>query len=401
MFKLFVLGVGVDGLTGRQKKKLATCGLVVCAKRFLPLLYDFSGEIVSVTPLTAALKAIRQGLSLDNVGILAGGDPLFFGIGRRLSAEFEPERLEFYPAVSLIQAACARFKIPWDDAALLSLHGRSHAHVPGLLLARTKSLVLTDGNYSPARLAGELLAYLDLIEEKELATACRVIVAENIGLENENIFVGSLAETVERDFAHLNVFCLQAPVPEKRERLGLTVAELAHSRGLISKDEVRAVTLHSLRLPLTGVFWDVGAGSGSISIEAARLNPDLVIYAVEQKKEELANIRANIRQFGCYNVIPQDGKAPGALAALPEPQRVFIGGSGGKLPEIIKTAAQRLAPGGRLVANGVIRQTIQAAPCLMVENGLKVTMSKIQVERGGPDLANIVLNPITIILGKK
>ena len=401
MFKIMVIGVPCSGLTGEQEKLLADCGVICGAERLLALVNRFKRPPIAISPLGKSLPAIRRALASTDVAVLVGGDPLFFGIARRLLAEFGPDQLEIYPALSSMQEAFARFRLPWDDAGLLSLHGRNHPHVPGLLLSRAKNFVFTDSRYSPAELAGELIAYLELIEDQRLLADCRVMVAENIGRENENVFSGTLAEAAGQIFSDLNVFCLLTPGSDSRERLGLTERELAHSRGLITKDEVRAVTLHRLRLPNVGVMWDVGAGSGSVSLEAARLNPGLTIYAVEQKPEELINIKTNIRKHHCYNIVPVAGRAKNLLADLPDPQRVFIGGHSGELAEIIGMAAERLAVDGRLVLNGVVRKTIQAAPQLMAQYGLKVEMSTVEVKRNQPDMAEIFFNPITIITGRK
>jgi len=184
---------------------------------------------------------------------------------------------------------------------------------------------------------------------------------------------------------------------------GLTEEEIAHSRGLITKDEVRAVTLHTLRLPSTGVLWDIGAGSGSISVAAARMHPDLTVFAVDQHPEAFANVKKNIRQFGCYNIIPIQGEATEVLNSLPDPDRVFVGGSGGKLPAIIGQAAHRLPSGGRMVVNGVIGATVAEAPQCMAMHGLQVDLTRVQIERTTfpKTESGKVLNPITVMTGRK
>ncbi|HDO29451.1 MAG TPA: precorrin-6Y C5,15-methyltransferase (decarboxylating) subunit CbiT, partial [Desulfobacteraceae bacterium] len=185
--------------------------------------------------------------------------------------------------------------------------------------------------------------------------------------------------------------------------LGLSEAEISHSRGLITKDEVRAATLHRLGLPGTGVFWDVGAGSGSVSIEAARLCPGLHLFAVEKEEEQLANIRKNIARFETFNVQPVAGSAPAVLAGLPDPDRVFIGGSGGRLAEIIEVAAGRLQGAGRIVVNCVTGRTRKEAPELLHRHGCRVRMSELQISRhqNGGNNQWIDLNPITIVTGIK
>jgi precorrin-6Y C5,15-methyltransferase (decarboxylating) len=405
MFRLILIGVGCKGLTAEQAGTLARCALIVGDSRHLPLVQGMAGAKCPISPLAPALAGIRQALTVGDVGMLASGDPLFFGIGRRMLKEFGSERLLILPALSTMQEACARFHLPWDDMALVSLHGRKTLHVPGLLLAREKTFAFTDRRNTPASLARQLVDYLELVEADDLLAQCRVHVAENLGSAEERLFSGTLAEAARQDFGELNVLIITRPVAEKENLpvFGLTEEEIAHSRGLITKDEVRGVTLHALRLPGTGVLWDLGAGSGSISVAAARMHPGLTVYAVDHTAEAFANVKKNIRQFGCYNIIPIQGEAPAVLSNLPDPDRVFIGGSGGKLEEIIGQAVDRLPIGGRMVVNGVTGQTVAEAPRCMAEHGLQVAMTRIRIERTTfPESEQgTILNPITVMTGCK
>jgi precorrin-6Y C5,15-methyltransferase (decarboxylating) len=403
MYKLFVFGIADSTLTAWQEKLLAQCPVIVGTNRFMELTAHFSCRFIPITPLTAAIDAIRTVLPKGNVAVLASGDPLFYGIGQRLLTEFPEGRVEIYPALSSLQKACALFKIPWDDARITSLHGRDCLHIPGLLLKNKKNLVLTDSHNRPDKIASQLLAYLQLIGEQALPDTIRMLVAEDLGMESENLFCGTLLEGSQQQFSPLNILCLLVPgaydsIPYQ---FGLTEDAIHHSRGLITKNEVRAATLHQLQLPLSGVLWDVGAGSGSLSIEAARTNPHLTVYAIEHKEEELENIKNNIVKFGCYNIVPIFGRAPEALIGLPAPDRIFIGGSSGSLSEIVALAAGRLHPEGRLVINGVIDKTVQAAPELMRLHGFTVGSSVIKVTRTEPDGRVLDFNPITIMTGTK
>ena len=405
MFNLILIGVGSHGLTAEQGGMLAQCGLIVGDSRHLALVQEMSAEKLAISPLALALKSIRHGLDCGNVGVLASGDPLFFGIGRRLLKEFGADQLIILPALSTMQEACARFKLPWDDMKMVSLHGRETLHGPGLLLGREKTFAFTDHHNTPARLAQQLADYLKLIEDEPLLNGCRMYVAENLGTTEERLFSGTLAEAATQDFSELNVLIVTRPrlADEDLPLFGLTEEEIAHSRGLITKDAVRAVTLQALRLLNTGVFWDLGAGSGSISVAAARLQPGLTVFAVDQHPEAIANVKRNIRRFGCYNIIPIQGEATVVLSSLPDPDRVFIGGSSGKLSPIIGLAAKRLPAGGRMVVNGVIGQTVAEAPQCMAEHGLKVELSRVQIERTTfPEIEpGKVLNPITVMTGSK
>ncbi len=399
--KINIIGVSPFGLTLPQREILGQSALIVGGERLLAMFGHCTIPTVGITPLVDALMAIENSLVMGDVAVLASGDPLFYGIGRRLIDHFGHDRVEILPTLSSMQDAASRFKVPWDDAKLISLHGRNHVHVAGLLLSHHKSFLFTDNANTPDVLARDILAYLGLIGAEGVSRECRVLVAENIGDADETFFSGTLQEAAEHSFSELNVMCLLRPQMAEQFTLGLSESEIQHSRGLITKDEVRAATLHRLRLSKEGVLWDVGAGSGSIAIEAGRMNPGLTIYAIERKDEELANIKANIRKFGCYNVVPVAGLAMDVLARLPDPHRVFIGGNGGQLTEIIKEAHRRLLAGGILVANGDTQKTITAAPKHMLEQGFKVETGSIQVTRTGQDGVTRTFNPITIITGEK
>ncbi|ADH86279.1 bifunctional cobalt-precorrin-7 (C(5))-methyltransferase/cobalt-precorrin-6B (C(15))-methyltransferase [Desulfurivibrio alkaliphilus] len=423
---IIVIGVGDQGLSDRQLRALAGCRCLVAGERHRPLVAGLQIPVVPVTPLKGALTAIKEHLPQGKVGVLASGDPLFFGIGRTLLHHFAPEQLEFMPALSTVQQACARFRLPWDDARVISLHGREAGETDlllntGALLAAPKTIIFTDGRRSPDLIATRLRDYLALVGADRLLAATRVLVAENLGGAGERLITGSLGEIAGQRFAPLNIMVLQRAAEsagggrisaDLPAALGLQTEEIRHSRGLITKDEVRAVTLHKLRLPATGVCWDIGAGSGSVSLEASRLAPGLAIYAVERRAEELANIKANIVKLAAYTIRPVAGEAPAALAALPDPDRIFIGGSGGRLAEILAAALPRLRPGGRVVINGVTAATKEEAPRLLRRHGCPVEVTEVSISRrwetdaitaddtAGAGTATR-LNPINIICGHK
>lgn len=403
MFKLFVIGMDEPSFSLRQESLLATCTLIVGSRRFARLTARFPAAFRNITPLDEALAAIGSQLTQGNVAVLASGDPLFYGIGSRLLAMFPEEAVEIHPALSSVQRACALFRLPWDDAMVVSLHGRTFTHLPGMLLGGGKHLVLTDPHLGPNRIAKQLLAYLQSVGETNLQQDVRMLVAENIGLPNERVFRGTLAEGAARSFAELNILCLIAPeapaVPDCV--FGLGEDELFHSRGLITKNEVRAATIHALRLPRTGVFWDIGAGSGSLSVEAARMHPRLTVFAIEQNEEELQNIKMNIAKFRSFNIVPVPGRAPESLERLPAPDRVFVGGSGGMLAAIVELAAGRLGENGLLVVNGVLDKTVSEAPPLMEKFGFSVSTAVVSVTRREVDGSTRQFNPITIITGKR
>jgi len=405
MSELRLVGIGPGAALDDEARQLVGgCCCVVVSSRHRPLVAELGIEILPIAPVGEALAAIEARLAQGDVAVLASGDPLFFGIGRTLIARFGSERLTVRPALSSLQLACSRFKVPWDDLRCLSLHGRDGGDLARRLMAHDQVFCFTDRINSPDRVARALLDRCQAMADQQLAWDYRIWVAENLGLADERLTQGSLAEIAAGSFTDLNVMLLARPArPAATEVLfGLAEAEIQHSRGLITKNEVRAASLHALRLPRRGVLWDVGAGSGSVGLEAARLCPELAVYAVERNPEELANIRANCRAYGVVNLIVVAGEAPAALAELPAPDRVFVGGSGGRLAEIIATAAPRLSEGGRLVVNGVIASTKNEAPALLHTQGLAVTISEIAVQRRRYPQEDIIkMNSIAIMVGER
>ena len=400
MSRIELIGVSGPVLGDEQRRLIEGCVAVAVSRRYAPLVAECTARVVPITPLRVLFDQLTAALEEGDVAVLASGDPLFFGIGRSLIDRFGAERVRVHPAMSSVQMACARFGQPWDDLRLVSLHGRPGDAVPGQVLPYPRVLLLTDHRNSPDRVAADLLAALRAYDDRDRMAAIRVRVAENLGLTDERLTSGTLAEIAGQRFGPLNLILVEQPVRPCPCRFGLGEDEIRHSRGLITKDEVRAAVLHRLRLPENGVLWDVGGGSGSVSLEAARLCPELSVYTVERHPAEQANIRANIRTYGAFTIHLVDGEAPAALANLPDPDRVFIGGSGGQLEAILTAVVPRLRPGGRLVVSAVLARTETTARRVLAQLCRRVTSATLAVTRhepGGPDR---VLNPITFITGE-
>ncbi len=439
---LYLIGVESSGAfpDTRSLERIRNCQALVLSKRhqtlLSPLLNDLSTiRLIPIAPVQEALVQAARELTHGDVVVLASGDPLFFGIGRTLLQFFSPDRIAIHPALSSMQLAFSRFKIPWDDAGFLSLHGRGRSSsIPGAsdtgpslaceannlaatLLTHDKVFLFTDHNSSPDQIAKSLLTECGNGIDAEYV----LYVAENLGMDNERLHTGTLSEIAEQTFTPLNVMILiKTSSSPMVPYFGLAEDEITHSRGLITKNEVRAASLHALRLPRQGVLWDVGAGSGSVGLEAARLFPELQVFAVEREEEQVKNIQKNREQFQAWNLKLLQGGAPDILTYLPAPDRVFIGGSGGQLHAIIDHAAKRLTPGGRIVVNAVLEKTAQDAPEYLHAQGLEVTLSEIKVTRRcypqatdspvslapwtaqkRPEQESQAMHPITIIVGQK
>lgn len=281
----------------------------------------------------------------EKVCVLASGDPGFFGIVRSLAQCFGSSRLIVHPAPSSVAMAFAKVGMSWDDAAVISAHGRPLDQAISLLLPADKAALLTSPDNPPQAVGAALV-------ERHCGT--RVVhVVSRIGEPGESVTTTDLAGLAAGLFDPMSVVIVCAPSYSSTaggQGWGLAESRFAHRGGMITKAEVRAVTLGKLDLPATGVMWDVGAGSGSVAIEAARLRPGLKVIAVERGADDAERIRTNAADHG-VDVTVVCGGAPDALTDLALPDRVFIGGGG---PAVLDAVLGHLRPGGVVVANFTI-----------------------------------------------
>ena len=286
------------------------------------------------------------------VCVLASGDPGFFGIVRALGERFGRRALTVFPAPSSIALAFARVGLTWDDAVVVSAHGRALEAAISAAREASKVAVLTSPDNPPEAVGAALIA-----------AGCGprdIAVVTRIGEEGEALTRCDLETLAGGAFDPMSVVLVVAP---DRTSEGATVAWglpehcFAHRDGMITKAEVRAVALGKLALPTAGVLWDVGAGSGSVAIEAARLCPGLRVIAIESDAASVARIRDNARDHGC-SIDVVHGRAPEALDALPDPDRVFIGGGG---IDALDASLARLRAGGTVVANYALLDRAVAA----------------------------------------
>lgn len=400
--------VGFDGLgqdfSVLRRALQSSVALVASTRLYEKITTLFPEELIPpqipVVPLDTALQRIKDSLHAGDVTVLASGDPLFFGIGRKLIDVFPEIEMRISPALSSMQLAFSRFQLPWDDAHFVSLHGRSLENLTPRLLRWPKVFVLTDRQNSPDTIARQLLTECG----KENTTGIEIHVGEHLGFATERLVSGSLEEISTKSFVDPNVMILVNRTPSRAAEpiFGLQESEICHSRGLITKNEVRTASIHSLRLPREGVLWDVGAGSGSVGLEVARLFPGIRVFAIEKEEEQWQHIETNRKRFAAWNLELVKGMAPVALHSLPHPTRIFVGGSGGNLEEILDLCVARLLPGGVVVVNAVIESTAAQAPEILYGQGLHVEIRELAVQRYSyPEGERQQYNPIKIIVGTK
>ena len=408
-----VVGIGLDGANGlsqRVNSLVRQATVLVGNKRHLSYFPQHQGQKIYLTNLKAGIDAIEAVDSDNNsVVILASGDPLFFGLGRLLLENFHPDRLEFYPHLSSLPLAFSRLKMPWQDANLISLHGRSCDRLIELLKrGKEKIALLTDSNNHPGAIAR---LYLSL----SLPVNYDFYVCENLGSSQENITsyqsdrLYELIQKQAEDFASLNVLILiRSSQNNKLDLDNLPLIGLPDSSflsfrdrpSLITKKEIRLAILGELSLQPKQTVWDIGAGTGSVSIEIARLCPTSQIWAVEKTGMGSTLIEQNSQRFAVSNIHGINGKAPAALLNLPQPNRIFIGGSGGNLSEILDFSQDKLLPQGIIVlAFATIEHGYEAINWFK-NNSWQYSLLQLQISRSTPlnHLTRFTpLNPVTII----
>ncbi|HEX4612894.1 MAG TPA: precorrin-6y C5,15-methyltransferase (decarboxylating) subunit CbiE [Urbifossiella sp.] len=405
--KIPVIGIGPDGLAGlsaRGRDLLASAELVFGSEPTLRLLPELTAERVVIgTDLPVVVEKLRAAVGRKRAAIVASGDPLFYGTARYLTEKAGAEHFEVMPHVSSMQLAFARIKESWEEAFLTDLAARSLDDVLDKIRSAETVGLFTSPRYQPGRVAAELLG-----RGMDYFTA---FVCENLGGKDERITRAELGEVRDMAFDPLNILILKRkpnrpdrPRAARLRRFGNPDEVFAQSRpktGLITQAEVRGVALSQLDLHPGAVFWDVGAGSGSVAIEAAGLVAPGPAYAIEQDSADYHLIVANAAQFGVSNVKPVFGTAPGVFTDLPAPDAVFVGGNGGEVARLLEAAYAALRPGGRLVTNVGTLEMLTATYAVLKRLAGGVEVLLMNLSRGVEQLESLrfeAVNP-TFLLG--
>ena len=412
----------VVGLSGPRylPESLGQCGLVVGSGRHFAILASCSpaGAVASARRIELGSKGISLDRALDAIGseggmvaVLASGDPGFFGVVRPLAERFGAENLEVHPAPSSVSLAFAALGLWWDDALVVSAHGRPLADAAELGAGSAKVAILCSPSSPPEAVAQALLEAGDAADG--LAAVC-----SQVGTPAERVLTGTLAQLSRGPFDPVSVLVryemcgtetdnrgtaslawdgaelLQgsSTLGRPEASFGRPEADFEHRDGMITKAEVRAVVLSRLALPSRGVMWDVGAGSGSVAIEAALLQKGLRVIAIESDPASAARITTNAERFGT-DVEVVVGTAPGVLDALSRPDRIFIGGGG---ITVLDAALDRLAPTGRAAATFTTWERAQAGADRL-GSACRITTSR--AHRHGEVWQLEDLNPVFVAWG--
>ncbi len=412
MTPIHIVGIGLDGAAGltdtvRQLVERAT--LLVGSDRHLGYFPNHPASRLVLGDFTQAIREIRTQLAAGATNIciviLVSGDPLFFGLGRLLLEELPREQITFHPHLSAVQLAFGRIKVPWQDAHIISAHGRSLEQLTEALQQGVEKIaVLTDGTNTPSAIA-RLLVGLDLSSRYEFW------ICENLGGTDEQVQCLAVDTLMYKTFAPLNIVvllrqsdsCDQPLDVDSLPLLGLadgTFTSFSDRPGLMTKREVRVLILGELALQPKQIIWDIGAGTGSVSIEIARLSETSQVYAIEKTAIGSSLIEQNCRRLQVKNVISIHGSAPDILQQLPAPNRIFIGGSGGNLNSILDSCNARLATNGIVVLALATLEHLNTALGWLNSHRWEYRLLQVQLSRSVPvgQLTRFTpLNPVTIV----
>lgn len=415
MTKIHVIGIGLDGAAGltesvRQIVEKAT--LLIGSDRHLAYFPSHPAPRLVLGDFHLAIAQMRNLIAKSDknysIIVLVSGDPLFFGLGRLLLEELPPEEIVFYPHISSIQLAFSRLKVPWQDAVVISCHGRSLDTLTQALKEGVEKIaVLTDSINTP-------IAIANLILSLDLSTRYGFWVCENLGGIDEKVQFLAIDTVCKENFSSLNIVILI----RQSDRIDLeinidnlpifglsdeTFLSFRDRPSLMTKREVRTLLLGELALQPGQIVWDIGAGTGSVSIEIARLCPKSQVYAIEKTAMGTSLIEQNCRRFQVKNVVSIHGNAPDILENLPTPNRIFIGGSGGNLSAILDECQLKLAPNGIIVLAFATLEHLHQALSWLKEHHWEYTLLQIQLSRS-ISVAQLTrftpLNPVTIVTGK-
>jgi precorrin-6Y C5,15-methyltransferase (decarboxylating) len=405
--RIHIIGVGSDGLPGLTSHALdllTGAEVVFGSEHALSLVKELNCEFRKIGPdLQETVAALSALAGKQRVAVVASGDPLFYGVARYLCDRMGKERFEVLPHVSSMQLAFARVKETWEDAYLTNLQTHPLETVVDRIRTAETVGLFTSEDEGPAEVARQLLARgLDYF---------RAYVCENLGGPDERVTQGELREIAEMEFAPLNVVILKRKPgrpdrpagPARARRFGNPDDVFAQSRpksGLITQAEVRAIALSQLAIQPASVVWDVGAGSGSVAIEAARLSEPGTVYAIEEDAADYHLILANALTFGVSNVKAVHGTAPAVFAGLPAPDAIFVGGTGREVGRLLEAAWKALRDGGQMVVNVATLESLGAtyAALKLLAGGVNVLL--VSVARGNEQFETLrfeAVNPTFLL----
>lgn len=405
--KLYVIGMGPgsrDLVHSAANELIEKSDVLIGARRNLEPYGHLSKEMVVIgNNLDGIYRYIKENMEYKKIVVLASGDPGIYSIMTSLKENLPQADMEVIPGISSLQYLCSKLHLNWNDIVITSVHGRRQSQLYDIIKANMKTAVFTGGVQSPDAICRKMT-------ELGLNKAI-VAVGENLSYENEKIITGTPDEIGKMTFDSLSLMIIQHKfkIDEDMSQWEYStpgIPDHLFVRGNVpmTKEEIRAVSISKLKLKNDSIVYDIGAGTGSVSIECSLICKYGQVYAIEKDSEGIELIGKNAGKFGARNVSIISGEAPEALEGLPRPDRIFIGGTGGSMGEILGWIG-RECPDVRVVVNTItIESTYEAIDGLKSRGFCNMEIVNLSVSRsreaGGKHLM-IAANPIYIISAEK
>lgn len=380
--QLYLVGIGMGNEKNRTVEAEQICqsaDLLIGARRMLQSVKTEGKAVFESYKPDEIAAYLAEHPQYETAAVLLSGDIGFYSGAKKLYDAIERteglEQMEIYPVsgISSVVYFCGKLGVSWEDVHLLSLHGRKQNLIDAVKY-HEKVFVLCGEKDGISKICCKLKEY-GLGDVK-------VAVGTDLSYEQERIVQGTAESLMKEDFAPLSVLLICNPEVKKRIGHGLDDDLFLRGKVPMTKSEVRSISLSKLRLHKDAVVWDVGAGTGSVSIEAASLAKDGVVYAIEKKDEAIDLLEQNKRKFGTDNLEIIKGLAPEALEGLPAPTHAFIGGSSGNLKEILEVLLEQ-NPRVRVVINAIALETVaEAMQCLKSMAFTDVDIAQVSVAKG-------------------
>ena len=386
-------GLGPNSVTLEGREAISAAELLIGSPR---LIEDFSRsdqQTIKATRPSDVIAAI-EAASAERIVVLMSGD-VGYHSGATKIAVWQREKLptlplRLIPGVSTISALAARVGLAWEDAALISCHG-IETDLVSPVRRNQRTIALTGGNVS--QLAASLI-------EADFGRLT-VWIGENLGLATESVTQTTIDDLASRDCSSLTTLLIENPSADARIRTGIPDEEFARGKVPMTKSAVRAVSVAQLAIEPADICYDVGCGTGSVTVELALSAYSGQVFAIDKNPEAIELTRANCREFHLGNVTVEEGFAPEGLADWPNPDVVFIGGTTGSMQEIVELVVER-NPNVRIVVTAIAVESVTAALTALKAVGLTPKITQLSVAEGravGGLHLMIAQNPVTIISG--
>ncbi len=390
--KLIGMGCSPKQLSAEAVEAIRQADLIIGAARMLEGLPETGAKLVSSYKPREILDILLKEQPAAGC-VLFSGDSGFYSGAQALLPLLRENGIdaEVFPGISSVQSFAARLGMPWQDWRLCSAHGVDCDPLAELMHGR-RCFFLTGGSNSPVNICAELA-------DAGLGDLT-VWVGENLGYESESVSQGTAEQFAGMEFAPLSVLLTDAVTTRTRTAAGIPDEEFIRGKVPMTKREVRAVIPSLLRLTADDICWDIGAGTGSVSVELALHSRG--VWALERDHEALELIRQNRTKFGAWNLRVLEAEAPMGMESLPKPDAVFVGGSGGHLNEILRVVHEA-NPSARVCVSAIALETLSLAVNTLTELGYAVNVTQIAVSRAKPAGALHLLtaqNPVFLISGE-